>query len=85
MRAEPKVPMKSPCKVGLIEGKRYAWCKCGRSSRQPWCDRSHAGSGLGPMVFRARRTADTKLCGCKKTKHPPYCDGSHRDIPDSDA
>ncbi len=75
--AEPVIAATEPCLVALVKDKRYAWCRCGRSARQPYCDRSHAGSGLTPLVFRARRTGKSLLCTCKRTAKPPYCDGSH--------
>jgi len=71
------VAQKEPIEIELIEGKRYVWCRCGRSGRQPFCDRSHLGSGFTPVVFRAKRSRRYSLCCCKATKKPPYCDGSH--------
>jgi len=26
----------------LESGKTYAWCSCGKSVKQPWCNGSHA-------------------------------------------
>ena len=75
--ADPIVAQKEPIEIELAEGKRYVWCRCGRSGRQPFCDRSHLGSGLTPIVFRAKRSRRYSLCCCKATKNPPYCDGSH--------
>ena len=75
--AEPEVAQKEPIEIELAEGKRYVWCRCGRSGRQPLCDRSHLGSGFTPVVFRAKRSRRYSLCCCKRTKNPPYCDGSH--------
>ncbi|MFP6690260.1 MAG: CDGSH iron-sulfur domain-containing protein [Alphaproteobacteria bacterium] len=68
---------KEPIEIELAEGKRYVWCRCGRSRRQPFCDRSHLGSGFTPIVFRAKRSRRYSLCCCKRTKNPPYCDVSH--------
>jgi len=61
----------------LEAGKRYAWCRCGRSQKQPFCDGAHAGTGIEPLMFTAERTEMALLCGCKDTGDPPYCDGSH--------
>jgi CDGSH-type Zn-finger protein len=42
-----------PYKVDLLEGYRYAWCSCGLSNFQPFCDGSHTMSkeGLKPIIF----------------------------------
>jgi CDGSH-type Zn-finger protein len=38
---EPKLPQKSPYVLKVTPGK-YAWCACGRSSNQPYCDGTHS-------------------------------------------
>ena len=75
--SEPNIAQKAPYPVDLEEGKRYAWCACGDSSNQPFCDGSHKGTGLMPTVFRAEETKTVYLCGCKHTGNHPFCDGSH--------
>jgi len=75
--AEPERPQLSPYQVELEAGKRYAWCRCGRSKKQPFCDGSHEGTGIEPLMFTAERNELALLCGCKDTGDPPYCDGSH--------
>ena len=75
--SEPERPQLSPYQVQLEAGKRYAWCRCGRSAKQPFCDGSHAGTGIEPLIFTAERDELALLCGCKDTGDPPYCDGSH--------
>ena len=74
---EPVVAQKSPFAVEVEKGKKYAWCRCGRSATQPYCDGSHKGTGLTPIVFTAERTDTLYLCGCKKTGDQPFCDGTH--------
>ena len=54
--AEPERPQLSPYQVELEAGKRYAWCRCGRSQKQPFCDGSHAGTDIEPLMFTAERT-----------------------------
>ena len=78
--AEPSIPQKAPYPVDLEEGKNYAWCACGESSIQPFCDGSHKGTGLMPRVFTAEESKKAYLCGCKHTGNGPFCDGSHSDL-----
>ena len=54
--AEPERPQLNPYQVELEAGKRYAWCRCGRSKKQPFCDGSHTGTGIEPLMFTAERT-----------------------------
>ncbi len=54
--AEPERPQLNPYQVELEAGKRYAWCRCGRSQKQPFCDGSHTGTGIEPLMFTAERT-----------------------------
>ncbi|MEM7192775.1 MAG: CDGSH iron-sulfur domain-containing protein [Pseudomonadota bacterium] len=77
MTDEPERPQLNPYQVEVKEGRRYAWCTCGRSKRQPFCDGSHDGTDMLPLVFTAERTETVLLCGCKDTGDPPFCDGSH--------
>jgi CDGSH-type Zn-finger protein len=67
----------SPCAVTVEEGRTYKWCRCGRSKTQPFCDASHTGTGIEPVVFVAEKTETLILCGCKETGNPPFCDGTH--------
>ena len=52
-KAVPIIAAKSPAKVELEAGKTYLWCRCGRSENQPFCDGSHAGTGITPKSFTA--------------------------------
>ena len=40
-----------PIGVDVIEGKNYAWCSCGLSKNQPFCDNSHKGSEFKPTYI----------------------------------
>ena len=78
--SEPTAADDKPRTVSLEPGENYAWCACGRSSNQPFCDGAHRGTPLRPKVFRVERAEEVHLCMCKRTKNPPYCDGSHRNL-----
>jgi CDGSH-type Zn-finger protein len=74
--SEPTRAGDSPKMEELEAGKTYAWCACGNSKNQPYCDGSHAGTEFSPVIFEAE--GGTKaMCMCKKTANAPYCDGSH--------
>ena len=75
-----QVEAKTPQMELLEEGKTYAWCACGKSENQPWCNGAHAGSEFTPKVFKAEEPKTAAMCMCKQTKNPPYCDGSHMSL-----
>ena len=63
-----------------LEAGDYWWCACGKSSSQPFCDGSHAGSSFVPEKFTLSEKTKVWLCGCKATFKKPFCDGSHKSI-----
>lgn len=75
-----KVAGKTPLLVDLEAEKNNAWCACGHSTNQPWCDGSHKGTGISPMIFKVTKNKKVAMCMCKKTKNAPYCDGTHTKI-----
>ena len=80
--AQPKQAGNAPIRVNLEEGKTYAWCSCGESSNQPFCDGSHKGTEFEPVVFKCDRTRPVGMCTCKLTgnKHNGQCDGTHKNL-----
>ena len=78
----PVIAAKSPAKVELEEGKGYAWCRCGRSKNQPFCDGSHVGTDITPVTFTAEKSGPAALCRCKSTANAPFCDGTHASLGD---
>jgi CDGSH-type Zn-finger protein len=75
--AEPVMAQKSPYAVDVEAGRKYFWCACGLSRKQPFCDGSHKGTGLSPISYEAAATETKYFCGCKQTHKQPFCDGTH--------
>ena len=66
--AEPERPQLNPYQVELEAGKRYAWCRCGRSKKQPFCDGSHTGTGIEPLMFMAERSRACTGCAAARIR-----------------
>ena len=73
----PDIPQKNPLPVDVEEGRKYFWCSCGKSDRQPFCDGSHQGTEFLPLTYVAETTRTLYFCACKHTHGAPLCDGSH--------
>lgn len=78
--SEQPADRKAPYMREVVKGRRYLWCSCSRSRKQPLCDGAHAGSGDLPVFYVAERTEEVRFCGCKRTSTPPLCDGSHEKL-----
>jgi len=78
--AEPKIAAKQPVAVNLEAGKTYAWCRCGESGAQPFCDGAHRGGEFTPLVWKAEQAGEVWLCQCKRTGNAPFCDGTHKSL-----
>jgi CDGSH-type Zn-finger protein len=78
--AEAIAAQLEPYAVDLEKDKIYAWCACGRSKKQPFCDGSHKETGLTPVRFTAEKDGTHWLCGCKQTGSSPMCDGTHKKL-----
>lgn len=70
-------PSDTPYSVKVEAGKKYFWCSCGKSAKQPFCDGSHSGTEFSPVRYDATETKNVFFCGCKTTNKQPLCDGSH--------
>ena len=78
--SKPVIAQKVPYAVEVEEGKRYAWCRCGLSAKQPFCDGTHKTTDFTPVIFHAEASKTVYLCGCKHTGNQPYCDGAHNSL-----
>lgn len=76
----PTIAAKNPIPVDLEAGKTYAWCSCGNSGNQPFCDGSHKGSDFTPKMFTAEESKTAYLCQCKHSSNGAFCDGSHKSL-----
>ena len=77
----PRIASRKGFHVEVRAGRRYFWCACGRSAKQPFCDGSHAGTEFQPVLFEATADEDVIFCGCKHTGTSPFCDGTHNNLP----
>ncbi|MCH7762200.1 MAG: CDGSH iron-sulfur domain-containing protein [Candidatus Marinimicrobia bacterium] len=74
---EPQIAQKMPYVQKAEAGKTYAWCACGLSNNQPFCDGSHKATDISPIIVKQDEDKNVAWCGCKQTGTKPYCDGTH--------
>jgi len=79
MSDEPVIAQKSPYVLDVEPGK-YAWCACGRSANQPYCDGSHRDTEIRPIIEDVTEAKTIAWCGCKQSARKPFCDGTHNSL-----
>ena len=79
LMSEPSIAQKSPF-VMEVEPGSYAWCACGRSAKQPYCDGSHSGTDFRPIIVEITEAQKVVWCGCKHSGNGARCDGSHKNL-----
>ena len=75
----PKIVQKKPYVTDMKAGK-YAFCTCGESSKDPFCDGSHKGGDFRPEIVVLEEDRKVAWCGCKHSSKGAFCDGSHNKI-----
>ncbi len=80
----PIIADNKPVKVDLTKGQEYYFCRCGKSSNQPFCDGSHVGTPFTPKRVVSDTDGEAYLCACKHSANIPFCDGTHEKFSDSD-
>ena len=73
---EPTIAQRKPY-VLEIEPGTYAWCACGQSKNQPYCDGSHRVTSFRPIVIKIETKQKVAWCGGKHSQKAPFCDGTH--------
>ena len=76
---EPNIAQRGPFVLDVNPGS-YAWCACGQSKNQPFCDGSHRGTEFRPVVIKLSEKKTVAWCGCKQSQSKPFCDGTHNRI-----
>jgi len=77
--SDPKIVQKSPYVLEMEPGK-YAWCACGLSEKQPFCDGTHKATDIKPIIEEITEKKKVAWCGCKQSGKKPMCDGSHNKL-----
>jgi CDGSH-type Zn-finger protein len=77
---DPIPAQKAPYEVNVEAGRKYFWCACGRSKKQPFCDGSHSGTGINPVLYQPVESQSVFFCGCKASGGKPLCDGTHNTL-----
>lgn len=77
--APQEIPQKAPYLIDEEPG-RKAWCSCGLSKKQPYCDGSHSTTAMRPVIVQIDEACKVAWCGCKHSEKAPFCDGSHNKL-----
>ncbi len=72
----PIIVQKKPYVMDMEAGKK-AFCTCGKSDNQPFCNGAHKGTGMSPIIVAIEEPRKVAWCGCKHSKNGAFCDGSH--------
>lgn len=70
----------TPFRIEVKANDKISFCQCGKTQNPPYCDGSHAGSGIKPFRETFEEDKVIFICGCGNSKGKPYCDGSHKKL-----
>ena len=76
---KPNIVQKKPY-VEEVKSGKYAWCSCGLSKNDPFCDGSHKGTHFKPIIVEIKEEKKVAWCGCKYSDNPVFCDGKHKQL-----
>jgi CDGSH-type Zn-finger protein len=79
-KEEPRIAGLRSIKQDLAPG-IYAYCTCGYSANQPFCDGSHEGTSFEPLKVVITDPQRISWCTCKHSAKMPICDGTHKNLP----
>jgi len=65
-----------PIVVSEKAGKKCI-CVCGESKNTPYCDGSHKGTGMKPLLVDIEADRRVAWCACTQSGELPFCDGTH--------
>ena len=68
---------KKPFVINVKAGDTRAFCGCGLSEDEPYCDGTHIQTHDAPYIITFHEDKTIYICGCLRSKNRPYCDGSH--------
>ncbi|MBI2881109.1 MAG: CDGSH iron-sulfur domain-containing protein [Candidatus Tectomicrobia bacterium] len=73
----PNIAQRGPYEYTAEKDGKVAWCACGLSKSQPFCDGSHKVTPFRPVIAEIKAGETYWFCGCKQTGSKPMCDGTH--------
>ncbi|MFQ5693454.1 MAG: CDGSH iron-sulfur domain-containing protein [Nitrospinota bacterium] len=77
---KPHVAQKGPYSHTAEKDGKVAWCACGLSKNQPFCDGAHKTTPFRPVIVEVKAGENHWFCGCKQSGNKPMCDGTHSSL-----
>ena len=59
---------------------KYAFCTCGESTNQPFCNGAHSSTDFRPEIVVLEEDKKVAWCGCKHSSKKTFCDGTHKNL-----